>query len=163
MQPLGPLQPAVLVTAWLTLAAWCLGEILRARLPERKSPLFEVVWPLGAALLLVHILVAFATRHDWSHDAAVAETARQTEETFGVRWGGGVWINYALTLWWWLDAFRISILRRPPNQPWVGEWIRRVLFLFLWFNAAVVFAQGPSRIVGAVACGAVALSWRKRR
>lgn len=118
---------------------------------------------MGALLLLVHILVAFALRHHWSHSAAVADTARQTREVFGLGWGGGVWINYGLAAWWWMDAIRLWVVPFPANRAGLYEPVRRGVFLFLWFNAAVVFAQGPSRILGGIACAGVVLGWMSRR
>jgi len=75
------------------------------------------------------------------------------------RWGGGVWISYGLTVWWCLDVFAVwfipGLTQRWPRY----ERIRRGIFLFLGFNAAVVFAHGPSRLVGIMACTAVLVAW----
>lgn len=151
----------MLVTAWVTLMLWCFGECLRARSRDERSQAPRIAWTLGAIALVLHILAAFAFRHQWSHAAAVMETARQTADAFGIRWGGGVWINYGLALWWGLDVVAVWCVPKWPN-PWVRyERLRRGVFLFLWFNAAVVFAHGLSRLLGVIACTAVVVSWAR--
>jgi hypothetical protein len=157
-----PAPSPVLVTAWVTLVLWCFGECLRARSQDAQGTAPRIAWTLGASALVLHLLAAFAIRHHWSHTAAVMETARQTSEVFGIRWGGGVWINYGLALWWGLDVVAVWCLPTWPHR-WVRyERLRLGVFLFLWFNAAVVFAHGPSRLLGIAACTAVAVSWARR-
>jgi hypothetical protein len=98
-------------------------------------------------------------RHGWSHAAAVAETARQTEARFGMNWGGGVWFNYAMILLWTLDA--VCSWAAPTRHDRSRTWRRSVhgSFLFMWFNGAVVFPTGPVRWSGAVACAVVIAAW----
>lgn len=151
----------MLVTAWVTLLLWCSGECLRARSHDEHGAAPRIAWTLGAIALALHILAAFAFRHQWSHTAAVMETAQQTSEVFGIRWGGGVWINYGLAMWWGLDVVAVWCVPKWQHR-WVHyERLRRGVFLFLWFNAAVVFAHGPSRLLGIVACTAVVVAWAR--
>jgi hypothetical protein len=118
-------------------------------------------WTIAVASLIAHYLCAFQFYHGWSHSAAYADTARQTAEVFSINWGGGVFINYALLVfwivdlgWWWfagLDAYR----KRPR---WIGTtW--HALLLFIIFNATVVFENGVQRWVGLLVCLIVGLSW----
>lgn len=101
-------------------------------------------WTIGFVLFVVHVLLAFAVVHDWSHAAAYAETARQTEALFGLDWGGGVWFNYAFLLIWALDAayWWIAGLERYRLR---AGWIVVVLqawFVFMIVNGAIVFGSG---------------------
>ena len=64
---------------------------------------------LGCAFFVAHVVCAFSFYHHWSHAAAYLETARQTGEMTGFRWGGGIFLNYLIAaawaadvLWWWL-------------------------------------------------------------
>jgi hypothetical protein len=108
---------------------------------------------------------AFAYFHHWSHAAAYRETARQTGELTGWRWGGGLFFNYVFAvawlgdvLWWWLAPGGFA--RRSPrlHALWHG------FFFFMVFNGAVVFARGPGRWLGVLLCGGLAaLWWRQRR
>jgi hypothetical protein len=104
--------------------------------------------------LVLHAASALNYYHHWSHESAYLETARQTKEIFGLDWGGGLWINYGFiaawivdTIWWWwrgLPAFR----RRPRTL--VVIW--HAVFLFMVFNATVVFKTGVLRVLGLVLC-----------
>ena len=147
-------------SAWLALLLGAAGESLRQ---PRTKHLARVLWTLGCLFLLLHIAAAFQIRHGWSHAAAVAETARQTREFTGLNWGGGVWFNYTLAAvwiadaaWWWL---------RPAEFEHARRWLifSRLFFLFMWFNAAVVFVRGPMRWVGMAVCAAVVVARRGLR
>ena len=138
-------------TIWLALVLYALSDFLRWR--TRTRPRLESWarwgWSAGLCVYLAHVAAAFHYYHDWSHAAAYADTARQTEDVFGVNWGGGIYFNYGFTavwledtLWWWLAPG--SFQRRPR---YVDATIR-AFFLFMIFNAAVVFPTGLSRWVG---------------
>ena len=93
-----------LVAYALALAGWIRAEARPVGAAVRCA------WTAACALLIVHVLCAFHLEHDWSHELAVIATRRDTLETVGVDWGGGVWINYALLLvwsadvaWWWIS------------------------------------------------------------
>ena len=97
--------------------------------------------------------------HDWSQDAALAHTAQQTAALTGLRWGGGLYVNYAfIALWvadaalWWHD--RASYERRSAR----ARDALLAVFLFMFVNAGVVFAHGPARVVGTIAVGIVLLA-----
>ena len=151
----------VRATAWLAFAAYMSGTAAGLRHPAGRA--FRLLWLAGAGLLLVHLLAAFHFKHEWSHAAAYADTARQTREATGLDWGGGVYLNYLLVLVWLADA--LGRLRTNPVAP--SHALRRALtgfYAFMWFNAAVVFVRGPMRWVGVAAFGLIAvLAWRKFR
>lgn len=153
------------LTIWLALTAYAIGAgMLHAR---RRSDSLEAarwLWTFGCALFLAHVVCAFSYFHDWSHAAAYRETARQTGEMTGWRWGGGLYLNYLVAvawladvLWWWLAPE--SFARRSPRLSaiWHG------FLFFMVFNATVVFGKGPVRWFGAVICGGLAGHWWWRR
>ena len=75
-------------------------------------------WTVGCGLLVIHVLIAFATVHGWSHRAAFDHTAVRTEEVTGIDWGGGLFFNYAFTLIWIADvaAWWRSGADSPPGH-----------------------------------------------
>src|SRR5215475_9933608 len=79
------------------LGAWLVEKPRAARLP----------WTCGLILYLAHVGAAFHFRYHWSHDAAFAETARQTAELFGIPAGAGLYCNYVFTAVWAFDAIWI--------------------------------------------------------
>ena len=142
-------------TIWLSVAAWTAAEVLRRT--ARRDRAARLVWTAGAALLAMHIAIAFQTRHGWSHAAAYATTARQSEALTGVAAGWGLYLNYLFLLvwladaaWWWL---------RPASYVRRGRAVDMALFAFFLFmivNGAIVFAVTPMRWFG-VACVAAVL------
>lgn len=154
-----------LVSAWAAFLMWAAGEaVLCARDANGTgSTRARAVWTLGAAALSIHVALAFHGVHGWSHAAAVSATARQLQQTVGFAWGGGVVINYLLLGWWWINV-TVSWLRPDLwNRPGFARSLRRSVFLFLWFNGAVVFAAGGRRWIGAFVClGLLGLWWHRR-
>jgi hypothetical protein len=165
-------------TVWTAMAAWAAAEACSALGPRRPrdggaaattavhgrpglalpdAP--RILWTIGALSLAAHLAAAMQFRHGWSHTAAVAETARQTEAKFGMNWGGGVWFNYAMILLWTADA--VCSWAAPTLHDRPSTWRRSVngFFLFMWFNGAVVFPSGPVRWSGAIACAVVLAAW----
>lgn len=115
---------------------------------------------IGVTLCAIHIVLAMASVHGWSHAAAAEAIASQTEAVYGLRWGGGMYVNYAFVLVWALDAW----LSRSPSHrldaPSV-RWAIRIFYAIVIFNAAVVFARGSMRVVGVALVAALLLAWRK--
>ena len=157
---MSPTTPIVAVTIWTALALYVAGEYGRTRRPP--APWARPVWLLGALTYLAHVAAAFGIHHDWSHAAAYAHTAARTEELFGLDWGGGLWVNYAFTaiwigegLWWQLrpaHSQRRSRLRRLAV---------RAFFLFMIANGAVIFVEGPRRLLGVGVLAALVWIWRR--
>lgn len=160
-QPITP-SLATILTIWTALLLYTAGEYGRTRQPVR--PWARPVWLLGAACYLAHVAAAFGTHHGWSHAAAYAYTARQTDALLGFDWGGGLWVNYAFTLLWvgeglWWQALPGSYARRSP------AWTQAVrgAFLFMILNGAVVFVSGPRRLLGIAIVIALIWIWRRSR
>jgi hypothetical protein len=114
---------------------------------------------------LLHVVCAFEYYHHWSHAVAYSSTARQTAETVGLDWGGGLYANYAFTVvwvgdvvWWW-----VGVESYQTRERWIESTVQGFLG-FIAFNATVVFATGFSRWLGVAGClllAAIAISRRK--
>lgn len=160
---MSPGQENILLwTVRLSMALMC--GAWAARLLSRKR-LARWVWTGGADCMILHILVAFAFVHGWSHTAASEATAAETLEVTGSSFGGGIWFNYAFLLvwiadiaWWWLNER--SYLAR-------SKWIDVLIYgfmAFIAFQATVVFETGATRWFGVVATfGLIALATFHRR
>lgn len=124
----------------------------------------RALWSAGVIAYLAHVTAAFHFVHEWSHQSALAETARQTRELFGVDSGFGLWFNYLFTVvwtadaaWWWIDEDGYG--RRPR---WVSVAVHAFI-AFMFFNGAVVFARGPSRWIGLLAIVVLSALWFQAR
>ena len=159
---------AALVTrgsVWLAVLCYVVTVALRMRDTERSEMLGRRVWSLGCLLFLVHVAAAFHFYHQWSHSLAADETRRQTLEQTGVKFGGGIYFNYLFAaVWvgdcigWWLGGEGF----RARNPKWSVT--LHSFFLFMIFNATVVFGHGMAKPAGAVVCVAVLFClWRSRK
>jgi hypothetical protein len=146
---------------WLALCCYVASEAVIAVARNQRSQAYARWFStLGCFAFLAHVGFAFHFYHEWSHARAYAETARQTAEVAGWRWGGGLFINYGFgLLWlaevvaWWCDRKRYSSRAAAMN------WSVRAIFLFMIFNGAVVFVRGPVRGFGLVLCLVLAWTW----
>ncbi|HEY7412312.1 MAG TPA: hypothetical protein VII13_16305 [Vicinamibacteria bacterium] len=146
---------ALRATIWAALLAWTAREAL--------APGARWLWTAGALGNLAHALLAFHLRHAWSHAAAVADTARQTEALLGSAVGAGIYVNYAFAAWWTLEAawwWRDAPAFRRRPRPLVV--FSRAFFVFMWVNGAIVFARGPIRLLGVACVLAVSVAWYRR-
>ena len=152
-------------TIWITIVAYAAGSVLFAWARGRTAwdSAARVVWTIAVVSLIAHFICAYQFYHDWSHDSAYRDTARQTDEVVGLNWGGGLFINYAfLTIWtidvasWWIGGLN-SYRARP--WPLVAAW--HGFLIFILFNATVVFKHGATRWVGLVVCLILFLSWAR--
>ena len=139
------------------LVSWAASEL--ARSAARRA-----FWSLAAALMLVHSVAAFATIYGWSHETAVAATARQTRELTGFDSGIGIYVNYAFLLvwladvaWWWQSPE--TYVARPR---WMSRFVRGFVW-FMFLNGAVIFADGWMRTIGGAAVLTVLVAWSTRR
>jgi hypothetical protein len=145
-------------TMILATVAWTAGEVLMRRSPL-SDRLARGIWTMGIALALIHVVLAFELVYAWDHEAAVAATAQQAVDRFGWGWRGAIYINYVfLALWfadvcWWWAAPASHATRSLRI-----ETARLILFTFMFFNGAVVFASASRRLVGIAAVAAVLLA-----
>ncbi|MEO8497915.1 MAG: hypothetical protein ABI614_22840 [Planctomycetota bacterium] len=132
--------------------------------PRSANKLTRWVWTIGCLLYLMHVVCAFAFFHEWSHSRALAHTAAQTETLTGIRWGGGLYFNYALTLLWVADTVAW----------WAGDvethyrsrsyfWTLHGVFAFMVFNATVVFGPPAWRWIAAVVGVALTIVYFRAR
>ena len=144
----------------IRLATLCYAFAL-AQFIFKRNP--RPAWTLGCALSLAHVVAAFQTTYHWSHEAAVRETARQTQALFGLNWGGGVWFNYVFTLIWTADAlwWNVSPQTRDKRPRWLNTAIHSYL-AWMFVNGAIIFPQGPTRWVSlALAIALAAARFRR--
>jgi hypothetical protein len=155
------------LTVWLALCAYAGGGALLL-VAKGRAPVLaraRLVWTIGCAFFLAHVVCAFGFFHRWSHDDAYRETARQTAKMTGLHWGGGLFLNYlfaaawlADVLWWW---FAPAGFPRRPRRLTIA-W--HAFLFFMVFNGTIVFGKGPVRWLGAGICaGLAALWWRRQR
>ena len=137
---------------WLALALYTTGEISRLRWREGQTEHTRAalaIWSIGFALYVTHVLLAFGTFHHWSHSAAYTFTAEQTETLVGWRWGGGLFVNHLFSAIWLaeLTCWWVAPNRYRGRARWADLGVR-LFFAFMIANGAVVFVQGPARLLG---------------
>lgn len=151
------------VTIWITIVAFAAGTAAFALSGKtyRWDSAARLAWTVACVALIAHVACAFHFYHRWSHIAAYADTARQTDEVFGLNWGGGLYLNYALLIvwvldvsWWWLRG-----LNAYRKRPWsiVAAW--HLFLLFIIFNSTVIFETGLVRWVGLGVCIGLCVVW----
>lgn len=124
------------------------------------APWYRRLWPAACAAYLLHVVAAFSLYHGWSHTHAVTHVAQRTYEVTGWRWGGGLYVNYLFTALWVSDALVITMgpalhSRRPR---WLDRlWLMATLFMFV--QGLIVFADGPSRVLGMAGLAACIIAW----
>lgn len=152
------------ITIWAAISAYAVGAAAFALSRNRRGweRAARLAWTGACACLLAHVACAFHFYHGWSHAAAYLDTARQTGGVFGLYWGGGLYINYALLAGWALDvgcwwARGLDSYRRRP-WPLLAAW--HGFLIFIIFNATVVFKTGAARWAGVCLCLGLCLAWR---
>jgi len=151
-------MPIIFATAWIAMTAWALALSARAVLaPRSRVP--RVIWTVGCIANLAHIAAALHIAHRWDFDHAFAEVARRTYDQVGIAWGGGIYFNYALAVLWLIDAaFWWMSAHAYAHRSRVLEAAIQFYFLFMFFNATVVFGLSPhTRVVGLIACVAATM------
>lgn len=149
-------------TVWISIVAYTIGCVIFATSRRQSSDRWaRTAWTTGCAALVAHFISAFHFHHAWSHEAAYIDTARQTAEVFALNWGGGLFINYAVAIfwttdvvWWWIAG--VSSYRR---RPWLLTLMWHSFLIFIIFNATVVFEDGLARWAGLLVCLTSGLSW----
>jgi hypothetical protein len=127
------------VTIWTARAAAALYVVSLALLLRGQSTASRLASTFGLVTYLLHVGCAFHFFYGWSHSIAYRETARQTEELFGVRWAGGLYLNYLFTLLWSADCLLLWVPSFWRSRRMIGA--RAVVHGFLAFmilNGTVV-------------------------
>jgi hypothetical protein len=145
---------AVYGTAWLALACWVASNW------SSSGAWARLLWTGGCLANLGHILLAFHVIHGWDEDQVYAAISRQTFEVSGVETGIGLYVNYAFTalwladtaVWWLLPLFHE---RRPR---WLAG-VYQFIFLFMFFNATVIFGRNAVRLLGVALCTLGVVGW----
>lgn len=150
-------HPSVIVTARCAVALWFAACVVM--LGHGLTPLARLVWMLGAAMHVVHVLFAFWLAHGWSHGHAF----RRVEEVGG--YGEGIFVSHAFALVWLADALWWCV--NPEGYARRPSWVRLTahgFLAFVVFNSTVVFGPPATQLVSAVAFGVLAvLVWRRGR
>lgn len=156
-------MPAALyVTIWVALALFAAGEVGRSGRRAVPAPWAWWVSLAGLMLAAAHFVLAFDVRHGWSHASAVRDTARQTAAVYGLDWGGGLYVNYAFLGVWALDLWRWKLSARGTPRSQFPTWLARAFYVVVILNAAVIFATGWRRGLGAMLVAALVVAWGSR-
>lgn len=153
-------DPAVSLWAIrIAMAVLALGYTIQFRTGVRNSDLLAVLWGFGAAFATFHTATALHAFHAGSLNEAIESTARRTEELFGVRVGGGVYVNYLFVAVWWMDTLWRWRIRDTKHR--TTEIAIDFFLILIAFFGAIVFANGTIRYLG---IGTIALwIWAYRK
>jgi len=150
-------------TIWLALAGYFSGlaGLLLCRLQPNLQSVTRLVWTVACVFYLGHVVSAFQFYHEWSHQAAVFETARQTREVVGEAVGSGIYMTYLFTLiwvldvtWWWLKG-NSGYFKRTKT---ISLSIHLFLF-FIVFNGTIVFEGGLLRWLSMMGFTLLVILW----
>ena len=150
------------LTIWIAIGGYTISVCLMLLFRENQTwqARARLVWTIGCAALIAHLICAFHFYHDWSQTSALRETARQTAEVTGANWGGGLFINYGFlaawvadVAWWWrgLEQYR--------RRHWLITAVWQFVMIFMIFNATVVFKTGLVRWIGVGICLGLLTVW----
>jgi len=126
---------------WLSERALAVLDLSRGAERVRRAPSTA-----GYLVFALHVVLAFALVHDWSHARAREATARETAEVLGVEHGSGIWWNYVFLAAWTLDT---AAWRLAPRFRARRRWLRaawHAFFAFLAFFSTAVFGSSPVRV-----------------
>lgn len=156
---------ATIWTARVCAFVWLmsLGMAVRSGREAESHWRWRVVWSTAGILLGIHILVAFHFEHAWSHAAAYRHTARQTADTVGLNWGGGLFFNYAAIAVWLADVFILwssrNVSRKNRSVRAFVDWF----VAFMMINATVVFGPWGWKPLGVVVGAGLFFGFRRRK
>ena len=114
-------------------------------------------WTLAWGTYLVHLYMAFARYHHWSHADAVAHT----QEVSG--FGAGIWMSHLFTIVWSVDvaSWWVKSERHAARSSWIDRFLHGFM-CFIIFNATVIYEQGPIRWAGIILFTELAAVWLYR-
>lgn len=155
-------DPFTRISIWAALIAYAATVVLISR---HKFEYAKWAWGLGCLFFLTHVVFAFQIHYQWSHDVAVAKTAQQTKEVTNITTDSGIYVNYMFSLVWIIDTawWYCAGSDRYMNRRKSISSLLHLFFVFMIFNGAVVFAQGPARGIGIAVLLVVAGSWFARK
>ena len=140
-------------TIWLALLCYATTTALQTRVAWRSAQFTRVVWLMGCCFFLVHVAAAFHFYHHWNHALAEDHTRIETVRLTGLDSGRGIYFNYLLGLIWLADCAAWPLRGRHLHESHPKWHIAlHAFFLFMIFNATVVFGHGWARPAGAVLC-----------
>jgi hypothetical protein len=149
------------VTIWLSVVAWLLRVFVEAsgRTFASQDRVIRWTWLIGALACVAHVVVAMGFGHCWSLANAMRHTAMETRRVLGVELPWSVFVNFAFTAFWLIDAVRElrSRAARPLGTTRHGIWFMMML------NGTVVF--GPKYwtwIAVPCALSFALLKWRSK-
>ncbi|HEX2457325.1 MAG TPA: hypothetical protein VHI99_26740, partial [Vicinamibacterales bacterium] len=88
-------------------------------------------------------------------------TAEQTAAVYGIRWGGGVYVNYVfLAVWLAEAAWWRTNAAGYLSRPMLVTSVLRTFYLIVLVNAAVVFAAPSRRVAGVILISVLLWIWR---
>ena len=157
---LTPVTVALYSTIWIALTLF-----VAAQYGQRRARTARWVLPIniaGLVLCVTHIVIAMATVHGWSQAAAIEATARSTATVYGLRWGGGLFVNYLFVAVWAIDAWWSHTHADRADARGLRLTLR-IFYAIVIVNASVVFARWPMRIVGVCLVIALLVAWRDVR
>ncbi len=145
-------------TAWLALGCWAATQWLP---PGRWS---RITWTAGCLANLGHVLLAMQIMYGWDQGLAYAGVAEQTFLQTGFDSGVGLYINYAFAALWLVDTVAWWLWPRSyENRPRWLDGVLQFVFLFMFFNATVVFGKTMIRYAGAIICPVAVIGWCQNR
>jgi hypothetical protein len=153
-------DPADIVTRQSARVAVLFWALAAGFLLLRWRQLARPAWTWGCVAFLAHVAIAFDRVHGWSHAAAV----RHVEEVSG--FGPGVFVSYAFTLLWVVDATWWEFAPRSYDRRPTGlDWGIHGCMAFVVFNGTVVYETGFIRRAGIVIFAGLAglVAWRLSR
>ncbi len=104
-------------TIWITIVAYVVGSVLFAWARGRTTwdSAARTAWTIAVVSLIAHFICAYQFYHDWSHDSAYRDTARQTDEVVGLNLGRRA--LYQLHLFNHMDHRRRLVVAPWPRTP----------------------------------------------
>lgn len=131
--------------------------------PALRVRIHAMLWMLGAILCVVHVVTALGAFHDFSHAESIRHTAEVTQRVVGIRWGGGVYVNYLFTCLWLVDAIRQIRNLNHSGAHTTSVWLH-IFMGFIVFNATAVFGPAWYRWPTAViVAGMIVARWYRCR
>ena len=125
---------------------------------------YRFFWFAAWIFCVLHVIFAFHFRHHWVHDVAIEHTAEMTERVVGIRWGGGLYVNYVFLICWGASA--IPSWSGHGGYVEMQRWLQsgiHAFAAFMMFNATAIFGPLWWWIPTLAVVSAVAFRWSRRK